>query len=271
MKCPNCGAPLPVGDPASQRATICLYCDHSVVLQAAAATTIPPSGAELAGQVRAVSAAEPECELGRQVKALVASGRWKEAVGAYARATGTTEADAGVAIAEIVHRLPGTHKLLRRAPLDVIVLGFVIVVLAVVTGAGLTWALPRALLGRADAIALAIGCVGLIALFVNWAVPKVISTWVFYMGAEGRGTVLRRAVITSDQIPKGCVMLLVHFQVDPVRGDLLPFEDEEAMLVYEHAVAKFAPGNVVRVRFSRRTGRTFPVRPVEVLGATAAR
>lgn len=264
LKCPNCGAPLPVDEAAlsGERIAICLYCDLPALLRPERGSTTvlrapAPSGAQPSASEEAAA------ELGRRVKELVLAGRWQEAVALYAERTGTSEADAGAAIEQISRRLPGMFKILRQAPVEP--WGWLLALIPLgAAAAALAVGIAKALGGNRAFIVLAAAGLALLLLLLRSLLPKLLSTLIFRFGPEGRGTVLRRALISSTFVKDG-VVCLVHFGVQPLAAGEPAFEDEQALVIRPASVEKLQPGNVVRVRYGRRSQRVFPIAPIEVL------
>ncbi len=215
-----------------------------------------PSGGQ------AATVREVPKEVGRQIIDLVISGRRMAATALLARHSGLDLSQAAQCLDDTLgQRVIGYSRqapmtmvgLLRSGllfvgiPIAMAVAGFFLVAL----GNGWAWVLVG--LGTLVAI------LGIVSL-----IPHLGASLVARFGAPGRGRILRYALLRPNFRP-GAGVILVEYEVIPQDGSAA-FRTEEVLLVTDASLAKFAPGNVLRVRYSKARDRVFPTFPVEVVG-----
>ncbi|MEJ7732529.1 MAG: hypothetical protein WKG00_25400 [Polyangiaceae bacterium] len=252
LTCPGCGAPLRVAE--GQRHAMCPYCSASVLVGAPPPAMAGSAAAAPTAVRDGVSPADVE-----QIKALVVAGKRDQAVGLYQRVAGVDRPDAEQAVDQL--SILSLVRMTRRAPLQVWGIALYCAVIAV--GVGLAaWAGPRVIDQPAYALLVLLGA-AIAARHVWGLVPKLVSTVVTWVGATGRGHVLRSAVLSARFAGDG-VLKLVLFEVQPDAGGA-PFVDEEVIALHPRSAPLLEPGNVVPVRFDGRRTRVFPISPIRVV------
>lgn len=251
VTCPHCGAPLSLGTGRSH--VICVFCNTSLLIAR------PSPGASADAPVAQLSMeAVPREEIER-VKQLLLDGKRDEAIAHYARVAQVPTEEAARVVESLF--LSAYWTLTRHMPLSAF--GFVLYGTLISLGAGL------ALLGLSLAedqpayfVVVALG-----ALFALWQTvrffQKLASTIAAAFGAQGRGRVLRSAMVREMKQSQGYIVIVL-FEVTPDDGSPV-FVDQETLYLGPSSLAKLVPGNVVRVRFDGARQHVFPISPVTVI------
>jgi hypothetical protein len=261
LRCPNCGAS--VAATVDQRSAVCLYCHSHLRVVGSAPPANAASAAAAAPDAPSLRTDDQvPADLVDRVEKLVLAGKYDEAIRIYSEQANISLADAATLVNVITERIPVFSQLLRRYPIPgrAIALTTTVVVAA---AAGAALLLPWLVRGSIGLGLLGALCALIAVLQLAWLVPRLIATWVFAHGSEGRGRVLWSTAIQQNAV-KGGTVLLVHFEVRPSSGQQ-PFECEQALIVVDSALPKLQSGNVVRVRYRATRTYAFPTSPVEVL------
>jgi uncharacterized Zn finger protein (UPF0148 family) len=250
--CPNCGAPLGLGD--GQQRVLCRYCNQSLRVEA------PAAGAPVT-ETRLAKDAVAREDVDRVIQ-LVLDGERDGAIQHYARVAGLPPAEAEKAVDQLLQ--PSMGRLTRQLPINWF--GFLLTFVVVGACAGGAFWSARAALDGSPAFWVLSALLSLGAVRqIFWFVPKAISTFVDAFGAEGQARVLKRAILRPQFVKGGSVVLLA-LEVHPAKGGA-PFVDEETLLVRDESIGKLEPGNVIPVRYDEPARkRVFPVSPIEVAG-----
>jgi hypothetical protein len=220
--CPNCGAPLTVGEDPT--AVLCLYCDTVVRLA--------PAQAQPGGE----RAADIAPETVHQIKQLLLQGRRSDAVRLYQQAAGVDEAEAAAAVLAFSRQLSlGVVQAQQLNPRGALLFLLFLLGLIAAVAAGVGGVIPAW-------IAMVLGVIALILL---WPLARGTLTTIRYLGARrAEATVLRAAPI--GEIGEAHVFRVL-LEVQPPGG--APFQAEMNLPVRRRNVPNLRPGLVLRVKY----------------------
>jgi len=247
VTCPNCGAPI--GIAAGRFAAICIFCNASLRVEPTSAPGVAPT----------LATAEVSREDIERAKQLLLDGERPRAVEHYATVACVPRSEAEAAVEQVF--LTSVLKLYRDQPINLI--GFLMYLGLVALGATAAGIAGGAALEE-PGLWLVVALGSAFSLWMLYRLARHLrSTWVLSFGADGRGRVLKCAVLRRFP-ERGTTLAAVLFEVTPGDGSP-PFLDQETLTLSAQGAERLVVGNTVRVRFDRGRTLVFPTSPIEVV------